>query len=71
LYLQFPANYKKRIDTEEILNYNQNMAKSAKPLALQHEQTLYPNWYLKQHYTIPDNPLAYLLNENEDLMHSL
>ena len=72
-YLQVPPQIasKVRQRTEEILaNYNQErVAKSTKPLSSPYEQALYLAQYLKQHYTIPDNPLALpFLNENEDLV---
>ncbi len=72
-YLQIPSEIKGKIRdrTEEILaNYNQErVAKSSKPLTSAYEKTLYLAQYLKQRYTIPNNPLGLpLLAENEDLV---
>ena len=72
-YLQVPPQIveKVRQRTEEILaKYNQErVAKSTKPLTSAYEQTLYLAQYLKQRYTIPDNPLGLpFLAENEDLV---
>jgi len=72
-YLQVPPQITEKVRqrTKEILaNYNQErVAKSTKPLTSTYEQALYLAQYLKQHYTIPDNPLALpFLAENEDLV---
>ncbi len=72
-YLQVPPQIgeKVRQRTAEILaNYNQErIAKSTKPLTSTYEQTLYLAQYLKQRYTIPDNPLGLpFLGEQEDLV---
>ena len=72
-YLQIPANIKTKVRdrTEEILaNYNQErVGKSTKPLTSAYEKTLYLAQYLKQRYTIPNNPLGLpLLAKNEDLV---
>lgn len=74
-YLQVPPQIAEKVrqHTEEILaNYNrERVAKSTKPLSSAAEQALYLAQYLKQHYTIPDNPLALpFLGENEDLVES-
>ncbi len=72
-YLQIPSAIKDRVRdrTEEILaNYNQErIAKSNKPLTSAYEKTLYLAQYLKQRYTIPNNPLGLpLLAKDEDLV---
>lgn len=72
-YLQIPLAIKDRVRdrTEEILaNYNQErIAKSNKPLTSAYEKTLYLAQYLKQRYTIPNNPLGLpLLAKDEDLV---
>ncbi|MBW4643695.1 MAG: DUF3488 and DUF4129 domain-containing transglutaminase family protein [Goleter apudmare HA4340-LM2] len=72
-YLEIPpaiaAKVKQR--TEEILaNYNQErVAKSHKSLDSPYEQALYLAQYLKQNYSIPDNPLDLpYLGEKDDLV---
>lgn len=72
-YLQIPPEIKAKVRdrTEEILaNYNQErVAKSSKPLTSAYEKTLYIAQYLKQRYTIPNNPLGLpLLAKDEDLV---
>ncbi len=72
-YLQIPTAIKAKVRdrTEEILaNYNQErVAKSNQPLTSVYEKTLYLAQYLKQRYTIPDNPLGLpLLAKDEDLV---
>lgn len=72
-YLQIPPGIKNKVRdrTEEILaKYNQErVAKSNKPLASAYEKTLYLAQYLKQRYTIPNDPLGLpLLAKDEDLV---
>ncbi len=71
-YLQIPPEIQAKVRdrTEEILtNYNQErVAKSNKPLTSAYEKTLYLAQYLKQRYTIPDDPLVPLLAKDEDLV---
>lgn len=72
-YLQVPPQIvnKVRQRTEEILaNYNkEQVAKSTKPLTSTYEKALYLAQYLKQRYTIPDNPLGLpFLEKDEDLV---
>lgn len=72
-YLQIPPEIKAKVRdrTEEILaNYNQErVANSSKPLTSAYEKTLYLAQYLKQRYTIPNNPFGLpLLAEDEDLV---
>lgn len=72
-YLQIPLEITDKVRklTQEILaNYNnQRVGSSQKALTSPYEQALYLAQYLKQHYTIPDNPLGLpYLQENEDLV---
>ncbi len=72
-YLQVPCEIKAKVRdrTEEILaNYNQErVAKSNKPLTSAYEKTLYLAQYLKQRYTIPNNPFGLpLFAKDEDLV---
>ncbi|WP_009631778.1 transglutaminase TgpA family protein [Synechocystis sp. PCC 7509] len=72
-YLQIPPEIKVKVRdrTEEILSkYNQErVAKSNKPLTSAYEKTLYLAQYLKQRYTIPNNPFGLpLLAKDEDLV---
>jgi transglutaminase-like putative cysteine protease len=72
-YLQIPPEIdaKVRQRTEEILaNYNQErVAKSNKTLDSPYEQALYLAQYLKQNYSIPDNPLDLpFLGDKDDLV---
>ncbi|KJH72187.1 transglutaminase TgpA family protein [Aliterella atlantica] len=72
-YLQVPPAILSRVRdrTLEILdNYNQErVAKSTKPLTSAYEKTLYLAQYLKQRYSIPDNPFGLPpLADNEDLV---
>lgn len=72
-YLQIPTGIKNKVRdrTEEILSkYNQErVAKSTKPLTSAYEKTLYLAQYLKQRYTIPNDPLGLpLLAKDEDLV---
>ena len=72
-YLQIPPEIKNKVRdrTEEILSkYNQErVAKSNKPLTSAYEKTLYLAQYLKQRYTIHNNPLGLpLLAKDEDLV---
>jgi transglutaminase-like putative cysteine protease len=72
-YLQIPPEIADKIrqHTEKILaDYNkERVGKSEKTLDSQYEKALYLAQYLKQHYTIPDNPLNLpYLGENEDLV---
>ena len=72
-YLQIPPEIKNKVRdrTEEILSkYNQErVAKSNKPLTSAYEKTLYLAQYLKQRYTIPNDPLGLpLLAKDEDLV---
>jgi len=64
-YLQIPPEIadKVRQQTQEIL------ARSPKPITSAYETALYLAQYLKQHYTIPQDPFGLpLLGENEDLV---
>ena len=72
-YLQIPPKITERVRqlTEQILtNYNQErVATSAKTLDSAYERAAYLAQYLKQNYTIPENPLSLpLLKEDEDLV---
>ncbi|WP_442941762.1 transglutaminase TgpA family protein [Nostoc sp.] len=72
-YLQIPPEIAEKVRqrTEEILaNYNQEkVAKSAKSLDSPYEKALYLAQYLKQRYSIPQNPLELpYLSEKEDLV---
>lgn len=72
-YLQIPPEIstKVRQRTEEILaNYNrERVGKSQKSLDATYEKALYLAQYLKQNYSIPQNPLEFpFLDENEDLV---
>ncbi|MBE9198409.1 MULTISPECIES: DUF3488 and DUF4129 domain-containing transglutaminase family protein [unclassified Nodularia (in: cyanobacteria)] len=72
-YLQTPTEITEKVRqrTEEILaNYNQErIANSAKILDSPYEKSLYLAQYLKQNYSIPENPLGLpFLNEDEDLV---
>lgn len=72
-YLQVPPEIAARVQqrTQEILaNYNQQrVGQSEKALTSPYEQALYLAQYLKQNYTIPENPLDLpYLAENEDLV---
>lgn len=72
-YLQVPESILERVRlrTEEILaNYSQEQpGKSAKTLNSAYEKALYLAQYLKQNYTIPEDPLNFpYLGEEEDLV---
>ncbi len=72
-YLQIPESIAEevRIRTEEILtNYNRDqVGKSDDTLNSAYEKALYLAQYLKQNYTIPENPLNLpYLGEHEDLV---
>ncbi|WP_414542326.1 DUF3488 and DUF4129 domain-containing transglutaminase family protein [Nostoc sp. CCY0012] len=72
-YLQVPPeiNEKVRQRTEEIIaNYNQErISQSSKTLDSTYEKALYLAQYLKQNYSIPENPLGLpFLGEDEDLV---
>lgn len=72
-YLQVPPQIVSKVQqrTKEILaNYNtERVAKSVKPLNSTYEQALYLAQYLKQHYTVPNDPLGLpFLDEKEDLV---
>lgn len=74
-YLQIPPKIADKIKkrTEEILaNYNQERishSQDTKTLDSAYEKTLYLAQYLKQNYTIPENPLALpFLDKNDDLV---
>lgn len=72
-YLQVPAQILERVrlHTEDILaNYSQEqIGESAKTLNSTYEKALYLAQYLKQNYTIPENPLNLpYLGEEEDLV---
>ncbi|WP_201253444.1 transglutaminase TgpA family protein [Nodularia spumigena] len=72
-YLQTPTEITDKIRqrTEEILtNYNQErIANSQKTLDSAYEKALYLAQYLKQNYSIPENPLGLpFLSEDEDLV---
>lgn len=74
-YLQVPpaTEAKVRKLTEEILQKQnqQLLARSQQPITAPYEQALFLAQYLKQHYTIPDNPLGLpFLSENDDLVES-
>ncbi|GAX37085.1 transglutaminase TgpA family protein [Nodularia sp. NIES-3585] len=72
-YLPTPPEITERVRqrTEEILaNYNQErIANSAKTLDSTYEKALYLAQYIKQNYSIPENPLGLpFLSEDEDLV---
>ncbi|BDI18288.1 hypothetical protein ANSO36C_40900 [Nostoc cf. commune SO-36] len=72
-YLQIPPEIAEKVRqrTEEILaNYNQEkVSKSAKRLDSPYEKALYLAQYLKQRYSVPQNPLELpYLSEKEDLV---
>jgi transglutaminase-like putative cysteine protease len=72
-YLQVPPEISEKVRqrTQEILaNYNQErIAQSAKTLDSPYEQALYLAQYLKQNYSIPENPLGLpYLSAEEDLV---
>ena len=72
-YLQIPTEISERVRlrTEEILaNYSQEqISESGKVLNSAYEKALYIAQYLKQNYTIPENPLNLpYLAEKEDLV---
>jgi transglutaminase-like putative cysteine protease len=72
-YLQIPPEIADKVKqrTEEILaNYNQErVAKSQKSLNSPYEKALYLAQYLKQNYSIPDNPFGLpYLGDKEDLV---
>ena len=72
-YLQVPPEIRGKVKqlTENILaDYNrQKIGKTEKNLSSPYEKALYLAQYLKQNYTVPQNPFeAPLLNENEDLV---
>ncbi|MFN6437111.1 MAG: DUF3488 and DUF4129 domain-containing transglutaminase family protein [Nostoc sp. DedSLP01] len=72
-YLQIPPEIAEKVRqrTEEILaKYNQQrVGKSSKSLDSVYEKTLYLAQYLKQYYSIPENPLGLpYLDEKEDLV---
>lgn len=72
-YLEVPPQIVSKVQqlTKEILaNYNtERVAKSIKPLNSTYEQALYLAQYLKQHYTVPNDPLGLpFLDEKEDLV---
>ncbi len=72
-YLQIPPEIAEKVRqrTEEILaNYNQErVAKSSKSLDSPYEKTLYLAQYLKQNYSLPQNPLDLpYLGEKDDLV---
>lgn len=72
-YLQIPPEIAPRVrqQTQQILdNYNrERVGKSEKALTSPYEIALYLAQYLKQRYTIPDDPFGFpYLSENEDLV---
>jgi len=72
-YLQIPPEIAEKVRerTEEIFaNYNQEkVSKSSKSLDSPYEKALYLAQYLKQHYSVPQNPLGLpYLSEKEDLV---
>ncbi|MEH1941100.1 MAG: DUF3488 and DUF4129 domain-containing transglutaminase family protein [Nostoc sp.] len=72
-YLQIPPEIAEKVRqrTEEILaNYNrEGVTKSSKSLDSPYEKALYLAQYLKQRYSIPQNPLELpYLSEKEDLV---
>ncbi|MBD0265044.1 MAG: DUF3488 domain-containing protein [Tolypothrix sp. Co-bin9] len=72
-YLQIPPEIAEKVRqrTEEILaNYNQErVGKSEKSLDSAYEKALYLAQYLKQNYSIPENPLELpYLGDKEDLV---
>lgn len=74
-YLQIPPEIEQKVRerTEEIFaNYNkERVGKSLKTLDSPYEKTLYLAQYLKQHYSIPQNPLDLpYLGEKDDLVES-
>lgn len=72
-YLQVPPEIADKVKqlTEEILaNYNrQRVGKTEKTLSSPYEIALYLAQYLKQNYTVPQNPFSIpLLNDDDDLV---
>jgi transglutaminase-like putative cysteine protease len=72
-YLQIPPKISEKIrkHTEEILaDYNkERVGKTEKYLDSTYEKALYLAQYLKQHYSLPENPLNFpYLDEKEDLV---
>ncbi|MGB3653568.1 MAG: DUF4129 domain-containing transglutaminase family protein, partial [Rivularia sp. (in: cyanobacteria)] len=72
-YLQVPpqiADKVKQLTQEIIAGYNrQRVGKTQKSLSSPYEKALYIAQYLKQNYTVPQNPFeAPLLDEKEDLV---
>ncbi|MBW4606340.1 MAG: DUF3488 and DUF4129 domain-containing transglutaminase family protein [Hassallia sp. WJT32-NPBG1] len=72
-YLQIPPEIAEKVQqrTEEILtNYNrERVGKSEKSLDSAYEKALYLAQYLKQNYSIPENPLELpYLSDKEDLV---
>ncbi|WP_223279995.1 DUF3488 and DUF4129 domain-containing transglutaminase family protein [Nostoc sp. PA-18-2419] len=72
-YLQIPPEIAQKVRqrTEEILaNYNQHqVGKSSKSLDSAYEKALYLAQYLKQYYSVPQNPLELpYLDEKQDLV---
>ncbi|MEC4813336.1 MAG: DUF3488 and DUF4129 domain-containing transglutaminase family protein [Scytonema sp. PMC 1069.18] len=72
-YLQIPpeiANKVRNYTAEILAGYNkERVGKSEKTLDSPYEKALYLAQYLKQHYTIPNNPLDLpYLSEKEDLV---
>ncbi|MEA5583491.1 DUF3488 and DUF4129 domain-containing transglutaminase family protein [Nodularia harveyana UHCC-0300] len=72
-YLQIPSEIQEKVRqrTEEIINnYNQErIENSAKTIDSPYEITLYLAQYLKQNYSVPENPLGLpFLSEEEDMV---
>lgn len=72
-YLQVPpeiANKVKQLTEEILADYNrQQIGKTQKSLSSPYETALYLAQYLKQNYTIPQNPFSIpLLNDDDDLV---
>ncbi|MEH2295413.1 MAG: DUF3488 and DUF4129 domain-containing transglutaminase family protein [Nostoc sp.] len=72
-YLQIPPEIAEKVrqQTEEILaSYKQDgVTKFSKSLDSPYEKALYLAQYLKQHYSVPQNPLEFpYLSEKEDLV---
>jgi transglutaminase-like putative cysteine protease len=74
-YLQIPTQIAAKVKqrTEEILaEYDQQLvwkSETKKTLDSTYEKVLYLAQYVKQHYSIPENPLEFPhLNDNEDLV---
>ena len=74
-YLQIPSEIAAKVKqrTEEILaEYDQQLvwkSETKKTLDSTYEKVLYLAQYVKQHYSIPENPLEFPhLNDNEDLV---